>query len=631
MTVTNTPTVINTPAWPYPLIGQTSAELGKAGLSDLDERLRGELEREAKEEATVVVVGETNTGKSSLINALVHQPNLVPVGADVATNIHVVVRGGAGRAMNVYLDDAGADGSGVMHFDMPDVASWASVSGNPDNTKRVRAVEVTVNDPLLGSGLVLVDTPGVGGIDAAHGRVTLAALADADALVFVADADRPLIRPELDFLEKATSRIGTVVFVFSKIDVKPGWRKIMEEDQALLVRHAPRFADAPFIGVSSLLETTAAEWELAGRPAAAVQQLRDEAGLAALRSFLSERVVEKVHFNRRLTVLKVCEQAIDMLEGRDHAVTRAGPELLEDLRHEESRLAALETAAALWPQRVNDGFIRLRGRLQAQLSDMTKEMGLRYGDAGLEAYLGKADSLRDALVREINACGAELTNGLRKGVEEIEQDLIEIIAPTGMNVTDADLPTSEAISSIEANLMGAPDRFQEGVKVRNVRLGYSAVAQGMSFSGIGHLGFLAVLGISSTTFFGLGLGFGALLAVAEARGHRKQAKLAELRPLVGEATAICQQKLSLQLGDVMLDVQRRLESEARRRIKEEQKEAGEARKRCQALIQAPPEARQKAVADAEAHLAVVEDMRKRCQLRLAELEQLASGAAVAAA
>src|SRR5581483_11181236 len=129
--------VIAVPQWPYPLVGQVDAELGRAGLEDLKGRLEAELERESKEEATVVVVGETKTGKSSLINALVRSEGLVAVNADVATNIHVVVRHGPARAMNVYFDSDGADGTDVKHFDVPDVATWASVQGNPDNQKGV--------------------------------------------------------------------------------------------------------------------------------------------------------------------------------------------------------------------------------------------------------------------------------------------------------------------------------------------------------------------------------------------------------------------------------------------------------------------------------------------------------------
>ena len=621
-------TVINPPAWPYELIRELNAHLTRAGLGDLKQRIDEEVGREAAEEAAVVIVGATNTGKSSLINALVGYPNLVPVAHDVATNVHIVVRHGP-PGMTVHFDAPGPGQEDGRHFDVPDVGSWATVAHNPDNAKGVKAIEVTVESPLLATGLALVDTPGVGGIDAAHGRVTLAALAGADALVFLADADRPLIQPELDFLEKATERIRTVIFVFSKIDVKPGWRKIMDEDQKLLREHAPKFADAPFIGVSSLLEETAAAWRLAGRPPAAIQQLQDESGLPGLRTFLANRVAEKVHFVRRSMVLQLCGEGIELLEGRDHAVTQAGPELMESLKAEEARLAALESAAAIWPQRVNDSFMRLRGRLQAEISDLAKKMGQRYGDKDLEPFLSKPDALRDSLIREINAIGVEVSNGLRVGVEAIEADIIGLVAPA-MRLTPADLPSAGDINTVEAELLGSADRFQEGQKVRNVRLGYSAIAQGMSFSGIGHLAFLAFLGISSASFFGLGIGFGALLAVAEARGHRKQAKLQEVRPFVQEALQAAQQKLPLELGDAILEVQRRLESETRKRIKEEQAEAVEARKRCQAMLQATPEDRAQAVADAQAHLAVIENLRARCEWRQNELAQLIAGTATLA-
>src|SRR5690606_40618541 len=56
--------------------------------------------------------------------------------------------------------------------------------------------------PISG-GLVLVDTPGVGGLGSAHGAATMAAVAGADAVVFVSDAAQEYTRPELDFLASA--------------------------------------------------------------------------------------------------------------------------------------------------------------------------------------------------------------------------------------------------------------------------------------------------------------------------------------------------------------------------------------------------------------------------------------------
>ena len=50
--------------------------------------------------------------------------------------------------------------------------------------------------PLL-ANLSIVDTPGVGGLEAAHGEIAQAAVRQATALLFVLDAGAPLTRPEL--------------------------------------------------------------------------------------------------------------------------------------------------------------------------------------------------------------------------------------------------------------------------------------------------------------------------------------------------------------------------------------------------------------------------------------------------
>ncbi len=72
-----------------------------------------------------------------------------------------------------------------------------------DRRKVVELVEVGLPNPFLERGITLVDTPGVGGLNAAHAAATLAFLPSADALIFVTDASAELSRPELDFLASA--------------------------------------------------------------------------------------------------------------------------------------------------------------------------------------------------------------------------------------------------------------------------------------------------------------------------------------------------------------------------------------------------------------------------------------------
>ena len=96
--------------------------------------------------------------------------------------------------------------------------------------------------------------------------MTLAALSDADALIFVLDASAPLSRPELNFLSKASQRIESVILVLTKTDVFPGWRTILDENRQLLQQYAPRFADQEIIPVRSPLvlrgNETASCWEM---------------------------------------------------------------------------------------------------------------------------------------------------------------------------------------------------------------------------------------------------------------------------------------------------------------------------------------------------------------------------------
>ena len=82
---------------------------------------------------------------------------------------------------------------------------WVTERGNPDNRLNVEQVEVRLPHPLLERGIVLIDTPGIGGLNAAHAAATLAFLPVADALVFVTDASAELTAPELEFLASARS------------------------------------------------------------------------------------------------------------------------------------------------------------------------------------------------------------------------------------------------------------------------------------------------------------------------------------------------------------------------------------------------------------------------------------------
>jgi hypothetical protein len=134
--------------------------------------------------------------------------------------------------------------------------------------------------PLLRSGLCLVDTPGVGGLDSAHGLLTLGALDAAKGALFVTDASQELTAPELAFLQAVVAKgIGPVCVVLTKTDIHPDWRRIRDLDRKHLEDAG---LSVPLFAVSSFLRMQAAR----------APELQEESGFDALLEFLERDVLE---------------------------------------------------------------------------------------------------------------------------------------------------------------------------------------------------------------------------------------------------------------------------------------------------------------------------------------------------
>src|SRR6266508_2665572 len=195
---------------------------------DLIERLRITRKRLLDPAFHVFVVGEFKQGKSSLINALLNAP-VCPVDDDIATSAPTAVSWSEQPTAAVLYraadEPADADGERpepereTIDFDR--VHEYVTEAANPENERRVHSVEVGIPRQLLADGLVLVDTPGVGGLGSAHSSITIGALPMADAVIFVSDASQEFSRPELDFLKTARSMCPNLLCVMTKTDFYP--------------------------------------------------------------------------------------------------------------------------------------------------------------------------------------------------------------------------------------------------------------------------------------------------------------------------------------------------------------------------------------------------------------------------
>jgi Dynamin family len=286
---------------------------------DLVARLARAQASLAAPQCRVLVVGEFKKGKSSLVNALLNA-RVCAADADIATAVPTMVRWGAELSATGLTGEDDLVGAGdvkgqpVPLAQIEAAANGIDVISGLDNTQsdragqgRLRALDVTVPRQLLREGLVLVDTPGVGGgLASAHAAATLRALSGADVVLFVSDAGGEYTAPEIAFLRQAADLCPTVVCALTKIDFYPEWRRILAADQGHLTRaglpyeivplsaplrhHGVRAADHGLImesGYPRLAVLLRAAVAIAGERAAATAAAAAQSALAQLVTRLS--------------------------------------------------------------------------------------------------------------------------------------------------------------------------------------------------------------------------------------------------------------------------------------------------------------------------------------------------------
>lgn len=325
----------------------------------------------------IVVAGEFKKGKSSLVNALVGA-GVCPVDDDIATAIPTYIRYGPEvSAELIYTDES------VRREKIPIEDIRRHVVVEPDLAGGTRqlptGVQVKLPRTMLQSGMVIVDTPGVGGLGSAHAAASLAAISMADAVLFVSDASQEFTRAELDFLRQARELCGTVVAVLAKIDFFPAWRQIRDLDE----RHLAAMGSIPLIPVSSSLRSRAVRTNDAG--------LNAESGFPALVEFVSQRVagggIQRVAADAASEVIAVARQIESQFEAERAALSTsdAGATLVCQLTAAKERAESLRTALAKWQQTLGDGItdltVNVDHDLRGRIRQVTAEADQAIDDA----------------------------------------------------------------------------------------------------------------------------------------------------------------------------------------------------------------------------------------------------------
>lgn len=321
------------------------------GRADLGERVSRRLDQVGDPNVQVVVVGEFKQGKSSLINALLNA-KICPVDDDIATSVPTVLKYAEEKSAAAFLADAkdpdGPQSKQPIPFDQ--VPNYATELGVIDSPDVVKGVEIGLPRKLLANGLVLVDTPGVGGLGSAHATAALGALSVADAALFVSDASQEYTRAEIDFLAQAVDLCSQVVCVMTKTDFYPAWRRVLEINEGHLRRLG---FTMPIIPVSSMLRAEAVRRN--------DRDLNRESGFPNLVSALTDEIVASaatlIRSRAQQDLVAVADQLASQFDAEYSAITdpeKAG-ELVAKLEDAKARSERLRSQAAKWSTTLNDG------------------------------------------------------------------------------------------------------------------------------------------------------------------------------------------------------------------------------------------------------------------------------------
>jgi Dynamin family len=593
--------------------------------SDLDQRLALTRRRLADPAFHVFVIGEFKQGKSSLVNALLNAP-VCPVDDDIATSVPTAIRFGDPPAAAVLLDPGGDTADPTREpireaIAVDQVSSYVTESADLGGERRISSVEVSLPRKLLSDGLVIVDTPGVGGLGSAHSAATIGALPMADAVVFVSDASQEFTGPELEFLQTARRMCPNVVCVLTKIDFYPTWRKIRD----LNVDHLERQGvTADMLCVSSSLRVHALR--------ANDRELNRESGFPELAGYLQNKIAANAE---KLSVRAAANDVVavaSMLEGQFRSEREAldNPEeaqrVVDNLTELKAKAERLKSGVSKWQQTLSDGVIDLQADVDHDLRGRLRAV-TRQADEALEASdpAETWDEFQAWLYRRVAEDVVHNYTFLHTQAQELTARVAEHFGEDGVDiVVDLDVANpTDVLTTVDANTDLDLSKMGAGAQgLAALRGSYGGL---LMFGMLGRMAGLAMAN-PATIVIGLFMGRSALRGEKERqlnmrRGQARQA----LRKYTDEVSFV----VGKDSRDTLRRTQRRMRDFFAARAEELHRSTTTALAAAQQAVKSDASTRQKRLRDVDAELKRIAVLRDKAYALAPELKAAAGQASTA--
>ncbi|AJH01159.1 dynamin family protein [Clostridium beijerinckii] len=170
------------------------------------------IENLNKKEIMVPVLGIQGAGKSSFLNAILMEENVLPTDVDETTCVPVEVRYGENtdEAVVYYLNGR------KEHIRIKELEKYVHNDYNEANNLKVSKIVLYNKSDVLKDDIVLVDLPGVGSLTPQNQKTTLEYVDKLTAGIFLIRTNPPITRSEKSFINALWPKLANTIFVQNK-------------------------------------------------------------------------------------------------------------------------------------------------------------------------------------------------------------------------------------------------------------------------------------------------------------------------------------------------------------------------------------------------------------------------------
>ncbi|MDC2216128.1 dynamin family protein [Bacteroides thetaiotaomicron] len=368
----------------------------------------------SSDSVSAIVCGEFKRGKSSFINAFLGE-ELCPTDAGIATSVVSIIKYGKERKVTRLYGDINNLQSEEIPFDA--IEKYAKgTSLEVDNTTMLL---IELPSAKLESGLSLIDTPGVGGLDPRHLFLTLYVLPKANVTFFVVDAGEPLSSTELDFYkDKIVPYSKSCKIILNKSDLKT-----KEELEQIIADIKNKISQYCGIDKQSIdvIPVSSAHWNMYNKSKS--EKMKTSSNCEAVNSTIENSVPEY----KRIILEDIKQRVIDSLSNIKEMLSYQFSQLIEPDKDEQelfkNRLIELK--------RMKDNILNPSSEIRKKISHIIKNSQTKVVNELTKQSILFSTECLDSILKRPEAKG---DNGGRWVLQQINLGLESLAAEVDLRI-----------------------------------------------------------------------------------------------------------------------------------------------------------------------------------------------------